>query len=76
MLLRSDYVIQLQRKIAPDFCCHSPNGIDQMQKHCCHYSYEISQHTLAPKAIIQKFPSLRMFHWLLRIPDFQPKQYR
>ena len=56
MLLRSDDVFQLQRNIAPDIFCHSPNEIDQMQKYCCRYACEICHHTLSPKAIVQKSP--------------------
>ena len=56
MLLRYNDVFQLQRNIAPDIFCHSPNKIEQTQKYCCCYACEISNHTLYPKAIVQKFP--------------------
>ena len=75
LLLHYDAVKQLQRNIALYVCCHSTDRYDQMQKYRCHYVCDIYQHTLAPKSIFQNDPSLRLFHWLLRITYFQSKWY-
>ena len=71
MLLHYDAVLQLQINIAIDVCCHSPNGIDHTKKYRCHYACEIFQHTLSPKVIVKNVLYLRLFHWILRIPDLQ-----
>ena len=72
MLLCYDAVLQLQKNIALDVSFHSTKGSYQTQKYICHYAFNTPQNRISPKAIVKNSPSLRLFHWLLRIPYFNP----